>query len=85
MVATGGIVREVQCKRCGNRTQGLGQAPLPGVIGQRVLDGTCAACWQEWIEAQVILMNENRLSPAVPEHYERLMREMETFLRLGEG
>jgi Fe-S cluster biosynthesis and repair protein YggX len=30
-------------------------------------------------------MNENRLSPAVPEHYERLMQEMRTFLRLGEG
>ena len=76
---------EIQCTRCGQRAAGLEQAPLPGSIGQRVLDGTCAACWQEWIGAQVILMNENRLSPAVPEHYERLMQEMRTFLRLGEG
>jgi Fe-S cluster biosynthesis and repair protein YggX len=33
---------------------------------------------------QVMLINEQRLSPADPAHYARLVVEMRTFLGLGE-
>jgi Fe-S cluster biosynthesis and repair protein YggX len=58
---------------------------MPGETGRAVLEGTCSACWQEWLGMQVKLINEWQLSPAVPEHFEHLVREMRTFLGLGDA
>ena len=74
---------EVSCTRCGSVSAGLERAPLPGDVGQRVLASTCRVCWDEWLKAQVIVINENKLSPADPEHYKTLVREMSTFLSLA--
>lgn len=73
---------EVSCARCGTIAEGLALAPLPGEVGQRVRGGTCRNCWEAWLKAQVILINENKLSPANPEHYKRLIRDMTAFLNL---
>ena len=73
---------QVSCQRCKRETEGLPRAPLPGDVGERVLASTCKECWAEWLKAQVIVINENALSPANPEHYQRLIGEMETFLSL---
>ena len=72
-----------QCRHCGSTADGLTKAPLPGEVGQLVRDGTCAACWQEWLGEQVKLINENKLSPANPEHYDFLVERMKGFLRLA--
>lgn len=47
-------------------------------------DHVCAACWKEWLGAQVILINEQGLSPANPEHFGFLVEQMKTFLNLRE-
>jgi Fe-S cluster biosynthesis and repair protein YggX len=75
---------EVDCRRCGSRAPGLERAPLPGTLGQQVLGQVCAGCWKDWMDTQVKLMNENRLSPAEPEHYALLVSEMRSFLSLRE-
>ena len=72
----------VQCSRCGSTAPGLDRAPLPGPAGQAVLEQTCKACWDEWLPAQVILINEKTLTPANPEHFDYLIGEMKTFLNL---
>ena len=74
---------EVNCARCGKKTEGLDAAPLPGEVGRAVLERTCAGCWEEWLGAQVIMINEWQLSPANPEHFDRLVSEMKTYLVLG--
>ena len=73
---------QVQCSRCGESREGLDGAPLLGEAGQQVLSRTCAQCWEEWARAQVIVLNERKMSPANPEHYEFLLGEMRTFLKL---
>ena len=73
---------DVQCSRCGSLAPALERAPLPGDVGRRALEQTCQECWKAWLAAQVILMNENRLSPGDPEHYARLVGELETFIAL---
>ena len=79
-------VPEVECSRCRRTAEGLPAAPLPGDAGQLVAEKTCSGCWQEWLGAQVVLINEHSLSPANPEHFERLLAEMRGFLVLdGEG
>ena len=73
----------VECARCGKTAEGLSGAPLPGDLGERVLAGTCGACWKEWLDAQVVLINERGLSGANEEHFDYLMSEMQSFLGIG--
>ena len=75
---------ELHCSRCGSTAPGLERAPLPGPAGQAVLSQACAACWREWLGAQVILINENSLSPAIAEHFDFLVEQMKAFLSLRE-
>jgi Fe-S cluster biosynthesis and repair protein YggX len=71
---------QVECSRCKRTSGGLAQAPLPGDVGREIAENTCTGCWKEWLGAQVILINEHSLSPANPEHYDRLVAEMRVFL-----
>ncbi|NIM01301.1 MAG: oxidative damage protection protein [Acidobacteria bacterium] len=76
---------QVECSRCKRSADGLERPPLPGEVGQAVAAHTCVACWKEWLAAQVMLINEQGLSPANPEHYQRLVDEMRVFLVLEPG
>ena len=76
---------QIQCSRCGNTAQGLERAPLGGELGERVLSHSCAGCWDEWLKAQVILINENRLTGANPEHVKTLLGQMQAFLNLPDA
>ena len=71
---------QVECSRCKRTADGLERPPLPGAVGREVAEKSCAACWKEWLSAQVVLINEYALSPANPDHYDRLVREMRAFL-----
>lgn len=70
------------CSRCGKTAARLEKPPLPGEIGTRVHENTCAACWRDWLGTQVKVINEYQLSPARPEHYEFLVEQMTSFLNL---
>jgi Fe-S cluster biosynthesis and repair protein YggX len=74
----------VSCARCGSTAEGLARPPLPGALGLRVQAETCRSCWEAWLRMQVMVINEQRLTPADPGHYARLLGEMRTFLGLGE-
>ena len=75
---------EVHCSRCGATRAGLAHSPLPGALGAQVAGSVCAVCWQEWKGMQVKLINEYRLSPLDPQHFEWLMSQMRTYLNLPE-
>jgi Fe-S cluster biosynthesis and repair protein YggX len=73
---------QLTCSRCGSTADALENAPLPGEVGLSVQAQTCQACWNEWLSTQVKLINEYRISPVNPEHFEFLIKEMRTFLKL---
>jgi len=73
---------QLTCSRCGSTAEALEKAPLPGEVGQLVQARTCPNCWTEWLETQVKLINEHKLSPADPEHYAFLLEQMKGFLGL---
>jgi Fe-S cluster biosynthesis and repair protein YggX len=75
---------EVHCSRCGATRAGLERPPLPGPAGAQVASSVCAACWQEWKGMQVKLINEYRLSPLDPQHFDWLLSQMRTYLNLDE-
>lgn len=74
----------VNCIKLGKEAEALDRAPLPGEIGQRILNNVSKEAWQLWMQHQTILINENRLSLVDPKAQEFLKAEMEKFL-FGEG
>ncbi len=79
-------MEENVCSRCGAALTGrLERPPLPGAIGLSVQQHVCPACWREWLGMQVRVINEYRLMPAEPQHYEYLLSQMRTFLNLKDA
>jgi len=74
----------VNCVKLGKEAEGLDRAPLPGDIGQRILNNVSKEGWKLWMQHQTILINENRLSLIDPKAREFLETEMEKFL-FGDG
>ena len=72
------------CRKLGREAQALEKAPYPGELGQRILAEISADAWNEWIQHQTMLINENRLSMADASSRKFLLEEMEKFL-FGEG
>lgn len=76
---------DVRCAKCGSEAPGLERAPIPGPVGEAVLANTCASCWKEWLGMQVKYINEYRLSPLDPKHFEFLMEQARAFLNLDKS
>lgn len=72
----------VTCTRCKNAKPGLERAPIPGAMGETILANVCAGCWKEWLGMQVKYINEYRLSPLDPRHFEFLIEQARAFLML---
>jgi len=78
------MTRTVNCVLLKKEGEGLGYAPYPGELGQRIYDNVCKEAWQQWLAHQTTLINENRLTPIEPEARKFLVTEMEKFF-FGEG
>jgi len=76
--------RTVQCVRLGEEAEGLDFPPLPGALGQRVLENVSKSAWQQWLAHQTMLINENRLKVTDPAARRFLEGELEQFF-FGEG
>lgn len=76
--------RMVHCVKLDKEAEGLDQMTYPGELGQKIFDQVSKEAWQQWMQHQTMLMNENRLTPINPEHRKFLEQEMEKFF-FGEG
>jgi Fe-S cluster biosynthesis and repair protein YggX len=74
---------EITCKRCGARASALDHPPMPTDLGREIRDGACPSCWQEWLGAQVMLINEYRLNLVDPRARAFLETEMRRFFNLA--
>jgi Fe-S cluster biosynthesis and repair protein YggX len=66
------------CRRCGRGGPPLAAPPFPGPLGRELQAAACAACWEEWRQTEVRLINELRLDfmdPAAQEVLQRYLRE----------
>ena len=71
------------CRRCKAKSAPIeGGLPLPGDLAKLVRDEVCAACWREWQEMEVIVINELRLNFMDPAAQDILHRRMKEFLGL---
>ena len=78
------MTRMVNCVVLGEEAEGLDRSTYPGELGTRIFEQVSKQGWQQWLQKQTMLMNENRLSPIDPEHRAFLEKQMEEFF-FGDG
>ncbi len=72
-----------RCRRCRAKSAPVeGGLSLPEDLAKLVRDQVCAACWREWQEMEVIVINELRLNFMDPAAQDILHRRMKEFLEL---
>jgi Fe-S cluster biosynthesis and repair protein YggX len=52
----------VKCIKLGIEAEGLDFAPIPGELGQKILNNVSKEAWQLWLKQQTMIINENRLN-----------------------
>jgi len=78
------MTRKIHCIKLHHEAEGLAFQPWPGELGKRIYDHVSQQAWQQWLALQTMLINENRLSLANPEHKAYLAEQMEKYF-FGEG
>ncbi len=74
----------VFCQKLQKEGAPIAFAPVPGELGQRILEGISNEAWQLWMKHQTMLINEKHLSLADAEARNYLKDEMEKFLFGGD-
>ena len=72
--------RTVQCLKLKKEAEGLDYPPYPGEMGTRIWQSISKEAWQEWLNVQTRLVNENRLNLADTRARKYLKDQMEKHL-----
>lgn len=72
--------RMIQCIKLKKEAQGLDFPPYPGEVGTRIWHSISKEAWQQWVDIQTRLVNENRLNLADARARKYLKEQMEQFL-----
>ena len=74
------MTRMVNCVVLGTEAPGLDSVPYPGQLGQRIYESVSAEVWNQWIERQTMIINENGLSTIDPASLAVIEQHMLGFL-----
>ncbi len=74
----------VKCTRCGQERPRVDAPPFKDLLGERIHQNICQACWDEWLQRQMQLINHYALDVRTAEAREFLRRNVEAFL-FGQG
>ena len=77
------MARLVKCMKLGVEAEGLDSPPFPGPKGQFIYDNISQQAWQEWMNMQTMIINEQRLASFDPKAKKLLEEEREKFLFAG--
>ena len=72
--------RMIQCIKLKKEAEGLDFPPYPGEVGTRIWHSISKEAWQQWVDIQTRLVNENRLNLADARARKYLKEQMEQFL-----
>jgi len=73
-------MRTVNCIKLGIEAEGLDNPPFPGEKGQFIYEHISKQAWQEWVNMQTMIINEQRLASFDPKAKKILEQEREKFL-----
>lgn len=71
------MARMVKCIKLGIEAEGLDRPPVPGELGKKIWESVSKEAWQQWIQHQTMLINENRLNLMDPQARKYLTEQME--------
>ena len=78
------MARTVHCTVLGHTAPGLDAPPLPGELGQRIIEHVSMQAWQQWLVRQQMIINEEGLVSCEPAAFARLTEHMRGYF-FGEG
>ncbi len=76
--------KSVFCSKNQEHLPALEKAPLKGKIGEIILAHTSQKAWDEWLDLQMKVINEERLDLSETKAQQRLFELMVEFLKIGE-
>ncbi len=72
----------ITCARCGKMAEPLASPPMGGQLGERLVQNICPACYNEWVNQQVLYINHYGLQMSDPDDRKKLIQAMKEFLNL---
>ena len=72
----------VNCGRCGKEGASPDFIPYAGALKEAIESQVCGVCWEAWKKMSVMVVNEFKLTPFLPEHKEILEQHLKDFLKL---
>ena len=73
---------EIVCVRCGKNAIPLIEPPMGGQLGQTLVSKICPACYNAWLDQQVLFINHYGLQMSDPDDRKKLIQVMKEFLGL---
>ena len=74
----------VYCIKLNKELEGIDKAPYPGELGKKILNNVSKEAWQQWLDYQTMLINENNLSLIDPNAQSYLKEQMEKYFFAAE-
>ncbi|SFE94381.1 oxidative damage protection protein [Nitrosomonas sp. Nm166] len=78
------MARIVKCIKLGREAEGLDFQTYPGELGKRIFDNVSKEAWNQWIQHQTMLVNENRLNLSDSKARKYLTEQLEAYF-FGSG
>lgn len=77
------MAKIVNCIKLGVEAEGLDFPPIPGELGQKIIDNVSKEAWQGWIKQQTMIINENRLNLSDESARKYLRQQLEYYFFAG--
>ena len=72
-------MNKVNCIKLNKELEGLDRAPYPGELGKKILESVSKEAWQQWLDYQTMLINENNLNLFEESSQSYLKNQMEIY------
>ena len=70
---------KVFCKKYKQNLDGMTFPPMPGQLGKVLMENYSQKAWEDWLNLQTMLINENRLDLSNKESRKWLNQQMQLF------
>ena len=78
-------MNKVNCIKLNKELEGLDRAPCPGELGKKILESVSKEAWQQWLDYQTMLINENNLNLFEESSQSYLKKQMEIYFFSEDG
>ena len=72
-------MKSVNCIKLNKELEALDRAPYPGDLGKKILETVSKDAWQQWLDYQTMLINENNLNLFEESSQSYLKQQMEIY------